>query len=93
MVKRTGICWDLKRLYGQEASLTQKSQQLSAQRKQAEDAIQRSDALFQAMLQRAEERFKPYSDVDMLLASKTMSAEDFATLRKEAQSAQEDVNF
>ena len=84
---------DLKRLYGQEASLTRKSQQVASQRKQAEDALQKSDALFQAMLQRAEERFEPYSKVDMLLASKTMDAEDFAALRKEAQSAQEDVVF
>jgi len=84
---------DLKRLYGQEASLTRKSQAVSQQRKQAEDAMQRSDALLQAMLSRAEERFKPYSEVDMLLASKTMDAEDFAALRKEAQAASEDVRF
>ena len=45
------------------------------------------------MLGRAEERFKPYSEVDMLLASKTMDAEDFAALRKEAQAASEDVRF
>ena len=57
---------ELKRLYGQEASLTRKSQAVSQQRKQAEDALQRSDALLQAMLGRAEERFKPYSEVDML---------------------------
>jgi len=55
--------------------------------------MQRSDALLQAMLSRAEERFKPYSEVDMLLASKTMDAEDFAALRKEAQAASEDVRF
>ena len=84
---------DLKRLYGQEASLTRKSQQLASQRKEAENAMQRSDALLQAMLNRAEERYKPYSDVDMLLASKTMDAEDFAALRKEAQAASEDVRF
>lgn len=84
---------DLKRLYGQEASLTRKSQAVSQQRKEAEGAIQRSDALLQAMLGKAEERFKPYSEVDMLLASKTMDAEDFAALRKEAQAASEDVRF
>ena len=84
---------ELKRLYGQEASLTRKSQAVSQQRKQAEDALQKSDALLQAMLGRAEERFKPYSEVDMLLASKTMDAEDFAALRKEAQAASEDVRF
>ena len=84
---------DLKRLYGQEAALTRKSQAVSQQRKQAEDALSKSDALMQAMLKRAEDRFEPYSNVDMLLASKTMDAEDFAALRKEAQSAQEDVLF
>jgi len=84
---------ELKRLYGQEASLTRKSQQLSAQRKEAEDALQKGDALLQVMLQRAEERYKPYSEVDMLLASKTMDAEDFALLRKEAATAYEDVKF
>jgi len=84
---------DLKRLYGQEAALTRKSQAVSQQRKQAEDALSKSDALMQAMLKRAEDRFEPYSKVDMLLASKTMDAEDFAALRKEAQSAQEDVLF
>ena len=84
---------ELKRLFGQETALTRKSQQVASQRKQAEDAMQRSDALLQAMLSRAEERFKPYSEVDMLLASKTMDAEDFAALRKEAQSASEDVRF
>ena len=83
----------LKRLFGQEAKNTQRSQQLASQRKQVEDAMQRSDALLQAMLNRAEERFKPYSEVDMLLASKTMDAEDFAALRKEAQAASEDVRF
>lgn len=84
---------DLKRLYGQEASLTRKSQQVASQRKEAEDALQKGDVLLQAMLQRAEERYKPYSEVDMLLASKTMDAEDFAALRKEAQAASEDVKF
>ena len=43
----------------------------------------RKRCTLQAMLGRAEERFKPYSEVDMLLASKTMDAEDFAALRKE----------
>jgi len=84
---------ELKRLYGQEASLTRKSQQVATQRKEAEQAIQKSDALFQAMLQKAEEQYEPYSKVDMLLASKTMDAEDFAALRKEAQAAYENVAF
>ena len=45
------------------------------------------------MLKKAEERYKPYSEVDMLVASKTMDDGDFAALRKEAQLAHDDVRF
>lgn len=83
----------LKRLYGQEASLTRKSQELATQRKQADDAVGKSNVVLQRMLEKAQERFKPYQDVDMLVASKTMSNEDFALLRKEAQTAQQDLHF
>ena len=84
---------NLKRLYGQEASLTRKSQELATQRKQAEDAIGKSDVVLRKMLEKAEERYKPYADVDMLVASKTMSDDDFALLRKEAQQAEQDLKF
>ena len=76
---------DLKRLYGQEASLTRKSQEVAAQRKAAEDNIGKTDAILQRMVQKAEERYKPYSEVDMILASKNLDDADFAQLRKEAQ--------
>ena len=75
----------LKRLFGVEKSLTRKSQHVAQQRKQAEDALQKTDAVLQAMLAKAEERYKPYADVDFLVASKTMDDADFAALRKEAQ--------
>ena len=38
---------DLKRLYGQEASLTRKSQDLASKRKEADDALQRTDLSYQ----------------------------------------------
>jgi len=84
---------DLKRLYGQEASLTQKSQQLASQRKQADENVQRASAQMQRMLERAQERFKPYSEVDMLVASRQMDASEFAQLRKEAADAETDLKF
>ena len=84
---------DLKRLYGQEQSLTRKSQETSAQKKQAEESLQKSQATLQAMISRAEERYKPYADVDMLLASKQMSADDFAALRAESKLAHDDLKF
>ena len=84
---------DLKRLYGQEASLTRKSQEVAAQRKAAEDNIGKTDAILQRMVQKAEERYKPYSEVDMILASKNLDDADFTQLRKEAQDAHDDLKF
>jgi len=84
---------ELKRLFGQESSLTRKSQQVAKQRKQAEDAIGKTDVILQKMLEQAEARYKPYADVDMLVASKQMDDADFAQLRKEAQQASEDLKF
>lgn len=84
---------DLKRLYGQEASLTRKSQETASQRKTADEQLQKADASLQAMISRAQERFKPYSEVDMLVASKNMSAEDFTQLRAEAKQAEDDLKF
>lgn len=84
---------DLKRLYGQEQSLTRKSQEVAQQRKEANDTITKSNAIFQKLIEQAQERYKPYQDVDMLLASKSMSTEDFALLRKEAQDAQDNLKF
>lgn len=83
----------LKRLAGQEASLTRKSQETASKRKEADDAINKNHSIFQTLLAKAEEKFKPYSEVDMLLASKTMEADDFALLRKEAQDAGTELKF
>ena len=84
---------DLKRLYGQEASLTRKSQETASQRKMADEQLQKADASLKAMISRAQERFKPYSELDMLVASKNMSAEDFTQLRAESKQAEDDLKF
>ena len=84
---------ELERLYGQEASLTRKSQETATKRKEAEDIIQKTSMSYQKLIERAEARFKPYSEVDMLVASRQMDADDFAQLRKEAQEAESDLKF
>jgi len=84
---------DLKRLWGQEASLTRKSQEVATKRKEADEQLGKTSAVLQRMLQQAEERYKPYAEVDMLLASKSMDDADFAQLRKEAQTAADDLKF
>ena len=84
---------ELTRLYGQEKSLTQKSQQLSSQKKQVEqDGLKYASAL-ETLVKRAEERWKPYSEVDFLVASKKMDANEFQQLRSEANSAYQDYQF
>jgi len=83
----------LKRLYGQEASLTQKSQRVAEQRKVLDDAVGKNHLAFQTMLEKANERYKPYAEIDMLVAAKAMETEDFAALRKEAEEAHNDLKF
>lgn len=84
---------ELKRLWGQEAALTRKSQEVAEQRKEAEANIGKTNVVLQKLLEKAEARFKPYAEVDMLLASKTMDEAEFAQLRLEAQQASEDLKF
>lgn len=84
---------DLKRLYGQEASLTQKSQDLATQRKVAETEIQKTQLAYNKLLERAEAKMKPYSEIDMLVAAQQMDTETFAQLRQDARQAEDDLKF
>jgi hypothetical protein len=84
---------ELTRLYGQEKALTQKSQQLASQKKEVEqDGLKYASAL-ENLVKRAEERWKPYSEVDFLVASKKMDTNEFQQLRAEANTAYEDYKF
>jgi hypothetical protein len=84
---------DLKRLYGQEAALTRKSQDLAAQRTTAEAETSKSTAVLSALLQRAKTAAEPYSKLDFLVLSKSLSVEDLTALRTEANARSEDVKF
>lgn len=84
---------DLKRLYGQEAALTKKSQEVAAKRKEVEDQGSYHLLGLQKLYERAVERYKPYAEIDMLVASKQMDAEELTILRQEAAKAYEDVRF
>ena len=44
-------------------------------------------------MERAEARYKPYHDIDMLVASQQMDSETFAQLRLDARQAEEDLTF
>jgi len=84
---------DLKRLYGQEASLTRKSQEVALVRKSAEQEGERFTLATQKLMERASERFKPYAEIDWTIAAKTLDNEEYIALRQEAQAAYGDLKF
>jgi hypothetical protein len=78
---------DLKRLYGQEASLTRKSQEVAERRKFAEDEGARYVVATQKLIEKATERFKPYAQIDWAIAAKTLENDEYVALRQEATAA------
>lgn len=84
---------DLKRLYGQEAALTKKSQAVSTKLKEAEETGAKYVAALGSLLERAKERAEPFAKIDWLIASKNLTDEELSALRTEAQKAYDDVNF
>jgi hypothetical protein len=84
---------DLKRLYGQEASLTRKSQEIATARKKAEDEGARFMASSQKLIDKAQAKLQPYQEIDWMIAQRTLSIAEFTALRQEALAAHEDVTF
>jgi len=86
---------DLQRLYGQEASLTQKSQQLAEHRKQQEQEQAHHLAASNALLQYARQRWQPYEQIDFLALSRDqrISEDQFQALRAEAADRWNELQF
>lgn len=86
---------DLKRLFGQEASLTQKSTEVANARKAAEADAEKYATSLNVLLKRASEKAEPYRNIDWLAVSKdtSISQEAASALRAEAQRALDDEAF
>ena len=84
---------ELKRLAGQEAALTRKSQETAEERKVVETEKAKYSTALNTMQKRAEDKYRPYAQIDFLVASKQLDAEEFEALRKEALAAYEDYKF
>jgi hypothetical protein len=86
---------DLKRLYGQEASLTRKSQEVADQRRIADEGVAKNVAALNVMFEKAKAKAAPYAAIDWLAVSKNpnISAEEASALRDEAKAAMDDVSF
>lgn len=86
---------DLKRLYGQEAALTRKSQEVAEIRKRAEEAGAYHVAGLEKLLERAKANYEPYSKLNFLALAKdpSVTSEELQALHSAALSAYENVQF
>lgn len=86
---------DLKRLYGQEKALTQKSQDVAAARKLADEGTAKNVAALNVLSERAKAKAAPYAALDWLAISKNpnITAEEATALRDEAKAALDDAAF
>lgn len=90
---KTATIRDLKRLYGQEASLTQKSQKLAEETRTAAAQSQAAQVALRTLLDRAKARYEPFAGLDPLVLAKELDTETFAAFRKEEAAARADVDF
>jgi hypothetical protein len=90
---RTVSVKDLKRLYGQEASLTRKSQEVSKKRKEAEELGAKYVAGVTGLLTKAQEKSSPYKQIDWLAAAQQLEPTELNALRGEAQQAFEQEKY
>ena len=91
---------DLKRLFGQEAALTQKSQKLAETARAVEAEGQRASIALKGMLDKANTRYAQYAswgpaEWSQLAAGigTNMTVEDYNALRADAAAAKSDVDY
>lgn len=91
----TATVKDLKRLYGQEASLTRKSQEAAELKKRAEDVATRHVTGLEALLARAKEQAAPYANINFLALTKdpNVSSEELSALSDAANRAFDNVRY
>jgi hypothetical protein len=86
---------DLKRLYGQEASLTRKSQEVAAERTSIDQKRAENLAAYDVLLKRASERANQYRALPwtQLMKDPNVPSDQLEALQAEATKAFEDENF
>jgi hypothetical protein len=84
---------DLKRLFGQEAALTKKGQEIAETKRTLEADAQKYAVAVERAAKEAAERWQDYEKIDYLLAKDGMTPEAFAQLRSDAQKAWQTHQF
>lgn len=82
---------DLKRLYGQEASLTQKSQAVSAQARTIETQSLYLAKVIESRMNAAQARVDKFKDVDLFKAARELSPDDFDALNSAKKAAEAEI--
>ena len=82
---------ELKRLAGQEKALTHKAMEVAEARKAYETNAAQAKTVLDKALAKAQERLKPYLELDYLDLHSSMDRAAFQQLRKDALAAQQDV--
>jgi hypothetical protein len=82
---------DLKRLFGQEAALTQKSQAIAAQRRALDDQGLYLAKILDTRHKEAQAKVAKYKDVDLFRASRELDADDFDALRAAKEGAESEL--
>lgn len=91
----TATVKDLKRLYGQEASLTRKSQEAAETKKRAEEVAVKHVTGLEKLLERAKEQAAPYANINFLALTKdpNVSPEELTALSDAANRAFDNVRY
>lgn len=84
---------DLKRLAGQEASLTQKAQALADQRRAVEAQGLYMSNILQKRYEAAKANAAKYSTVDLFKASRDLEPDEFDALREAKEAAEGELKF
>jgi hypothetical protein len=84
---------DLKRLAGQEASLTKKSQEVAQKRKQIDDAAEIQVKAYEDLLGRAQSAYAPYANIDWHHLARTMDGEELVVVQTEARRRWDELQY
>jgi hypothetical protein len=86
---------DLKRLFGQEAALTRKSQEVAAKTKEVEASQAKNIAALDVLVKRAQEAANPYRQINWagLMKDPAVSPQEVSALQEAARAAFENETF
>lgn len=91
--KKVAKLSELKKLYRESEALTARTQAATQATQDAETRAALASTALNGLLSRAQERFKPYAELDMLVLAQRMNTEDFEQLRKDAAAAKAEVDY